>query len=1240
MNGVAADVSPLHLNSRKSQSRLTSAATVEGFQARILLAILALALAPAGFAQTTIYWTGNGDRWGASPHTKWSLSPGSADYYQLQGGAAVHMNYDRTVLEGTWTSVLINRVNVSMHSVAMTGNALGEGFDLTLTDNTNNNTGVQLAGPITVQSGQHTWMRPAVANSNEAVFTFTGNSTWTVASNAFLLWAIPFTNNAFGITKEGAGTLALQGSQFYTGNTAINAGVFGVSGGPAALAGNLSFAAGARLLFNAHHTLTVAGQVTFAGFSMADLVGLDASVSPGAYTLMVGNVVTNDLGNVGWANAADLGDGKLAWFETTGGLQLHVAEDFLSAAQPILNWVGFDQGRAVLSLTGPTNLSYTIQESTNLAAWADAGSLWVATSPAFWTNPATDGGPHVFYRALIPLDPPGAATQPVPANLATGIVTTAQLSWSPGANADSRDVYFGPAGAMVFQGNQTATTFDPGVLSHNTTYQWRIDEKNMFGTTPGEVWSFTTHVRPAGVTYVGAGEAVSGTDVITPSLPSGLVPGDVLMLFVQTAGPRAYVVDVNGGTWLAVARGAASPQSVGTGSDEVHLTAYYSRYNGTQGAPTVSDSGDHQLAMILAFRGVVSSGVPWDAVDGNTRAENTTSAFAPGATTTVPNTLVVGAIATAQPAADGTNSFSGWNNSNGMVNLTERVDVSTSAGNGGALGIATANFAPAGVSYGRMNVTLAVPSYKAMLSAALKPEVAPGRITDAWPVSNATQIGHMAILRWTAGAGDITRDVYFGTNNPPPLAGSQSATEFDPGPLLPNTTYYWQVDEKNAVGTTHGVVRSFTTGAAGALPQLAGMTQSNALAQLADAGCAAGAITRAFSDTVPPGVIITQNPPAGTVLQPGMTVDMTRSRGPEAGVVVFPNGPDFLNGEAIPVHRCVSMVTTHAGTVLAFTEHRPNGKDDEDDMDVYLRRSTDGGETWGPVIVVAEDSMNPCKNQVPVVLPSGRILLLWLWNAWIPSEDDRTTREFMITYSDDDGLTWSPHVNITSQVYLSNWRWGGAGPGHGFVKTRAPHAGRIIFPCRHGVVGGQGTAHIIYSDDNGATFQIGGELTIGNESTACEQSDGDILFNARLSDVDYRYAGVSSDGGMTFPTQYYDTQLLAAGACQASLLEHSMNPVTGKANILFSNPDDKYERVNGTVKLSENDGDLGTWVRKFRYSDPAPAFSGYSDITVLNSEGDIGILWEFGSHYDKPRRWDGGVKFRAIQFQQITSPIP
>lgn len=794
----------------------------------------------------------------------------------------------------------------------------------------------------------------------------------------------------------------------------------------------------------------------------------------------------------------------------------------------------------------------------------------------------------------------------------------------------------GPAGSSF------TLQSSPDLYSWDREETLSLDAPPTFWTDPESLteqqrfYRSVSPAQPKGVRYVGAGDAAMSAGPITPALPPGILPGDLLILFLETSGPSICVADFNGGTWLALARGVASPQSCGSGGDEVHLTGYYSRYNGIQGAPTTTDSGDHQLGRMVAFRGVVAAGVPWDGVDGTTEAANDTSGYIPGAVTTVPDTLVVAAIATARPGPSGA-SFSGWNNSNGLLNVTEHTDDSIFVGNGGSLGIATGEFAPSGESYGRIRMTLSEPSCKAMLSVALKPEVPAAGISNSWPADGATSVGRKAAIRWNSTRRAESRHVWLGTRSPGAYMGTQTGTTFHPGTLEHGTTYYWRVDERNSAGRTVGEVRSFTTAPAGVLPDFTGMMLGDVLEELAAANCNEGTITRQFDDDTPPGAILGQFPSAGSALAPGMTVDLIRSRGPEAGVVVFPNGPDLLEGEAIPVHRAPALVTSREGTILAFTGHRNNGAGDEDDIDLHLRRSTDGGETWGPVIVVADDNMNPCKNAVPVVLPSGRILLMWLWNAWIPDKDFRTTREVMITWSDDDGLTWAPHQNITSSVYRDNWNWYGAGPCHAFIKQRPPNAGRIIFPNRHGVKGDRGTAHIIYSDDGGETFHLGGETTFGNESTVCEQSDGYILMNMRV-DSDYRRVGVSRDGGMSFTIEYYDTQLLAAGKCQGSILEHSMNPVTGKANILFSNPDDLYERINGTIKLSEQDGDLGTWVREFRYSDPAPAFSGYSDISVINGRGDIGILWEFGSHYSKPARWDGGVKFRAITFNQIDQP--
>ena len=90
---------------------------------------------------------------------------------------------------------------------------------------------------------------------------------------------------------------------------------------------------------------------------------------------------------------------------------------------------------------------------------------------------------------------PGKATSPAPSNGATGVSTSATLSWASGTNTDSFDVYFGTDStpdAGELQGNQTATSFDPGTLASSTTYYWRIDSVNGDGTTTGDVWSFTT----------------------------------------------------------------------------------------------------------------------------------------------------------------------------------------------------------------------------------------------------------------------------------------------------------------------------------------------------------------------------------------------------------------------------------------------------------------------------------------------------------------------------------------------------------------------------------------------------------------------------------------------------------------------------------------------------------------------------------------------------------------------------
>ena len=92
---------------------------------------------------------------------------------------------------------------------------------------------------------------------------------------------------------------------------------------------------------------------------------------------------------------------------------------------------------------------------------------------------------------------PTKASSPTPADSATGVSTSQDLSWTAGTDSPptSHDVYFGTTNPPPFAANQGGTTFDTGTMSNATTYYWRVDETNAAGTTTGDVWSFTTATK-------------------------------------------------------------------------------------------------------------------------------------------------------------------------------------------------------------------------------------------------------------------------------------------------------------------------------------------------------------------------------------------------------------------------------------------------------------------------------------------------------------------------------------------------------------------------------------------------------------------------------------------------------------------------------------------------------------------------------------------------------------------------
>ncbi|MHC4346802.1 MAG: hypothetical protein ACYSUP_19210, partial [Planctomycetota bacterium] len=130
-------------------------------------------------------------------------------------------------------------------------------------------------------------------------------------------------------------------------------------------------------------------------------------------------------------------------------------------------------------------------------SWKRISSLWGWIILVLLALGAAQSGDEVRVAQGVytPEGPPPdirRPSNPNPADGATSVSRTADLSWTPGSDAISHDVYFGTSSPGMFQGNQSGTSFDPGTMVSYTTYYWRIDELNNGSKTTGIVWSFTT----------------------------------------------------------------------------------------------------------------------------------------------------------------------------------------------------------------------------------------------------------------------------------------------------------------------------------------------------------------------------------------------------------------------------------------------------------------------------------------------------------------------------------------------------------------------------------------------------------------------------------------------------------------------------------------------------------------------------------------------------------------------------
>lgn len=332
----------------------------------------------------------------------------------------------------------------------------------------------------------------------------------------------------------------------------------------------------------------------------------------------------------------------------------------------------------------------------------------------------------------------------------------------------------------------------------------------------------------------------------------------------------------------------------------------------------------------------------------------------------------------------------------------------------------------------------------------------------------------------------------------------------------------------------------------------------------------------------------------------GLLAAPALSAAPETPVkiTVFQAGDDGYHTFRIP-----SLLATKKGTLLAFAEGRKGGRSDSGDIDIVVKRSTDQGRTWSSLELVADRGDDTIGNPCPVQdAKTGRIFLPLTSNPGNITERqmiDRTVpdrRTVFLTTSDDDGLTWAILTEITSFTRKPEWTWYATGPGVG-IQMRT---GRLVIPCDHAIEGKTATmSHVIYSDDRGKTWQIGGSSEPGtNECQVVELRNGTLMLNMRNYHRQNRRAvALSHDGGLTWDPMTHDAALIEP-VCQASLI--------ARDDVLyFSNPaSTKRERL--MVRLSHDQGQ--SWSAGYVVH-PGPA--AYSCLAPLKKNR-IGCLYECG----------------------------
>jgi sialidase-1 len=315
-------------------------------------------------------------------------------------------------------------------------------------------------------------------------------------------------------------------------------------------------------------------------------------------------------------------------------------------------------------------------------------------------------------------------------------------------------------------------------------------------------------------------------------------------------------------------------------------------------------------------------------------------------------------------------------------------------------------------------------------------------------------------------------------------------------------------------------------------------------------------------------------------------------------------------------YRIPGIVVTGNGTVITYTEARKKTSDWAV-IDIYMRRSMDGGNTWQERVMLVDGVATGSTMNNPVMIAekaSGTVHFLYC----------KEYNQAFYMKSTDHGTKWSSPVEITSvfDEFKSEYAWTviATGPGHGILLCN----GRLLVPVWLSLHTSHAPAVVstIFSDDGGATWQRGEiiwdtpDIPSPNETTAVQLYDGSVMLNMRNdSGSMMRSVSISPNGfsGWTAPalvSQLPDPKVFGSLVRFTDQSEYDSN------RLLFSNVNNSTDRSNVSVKMSMDEGKSWTYARVI-----APAGSAYSDLAVSPDKQTIYCYYE---------KWHGELKYHYM----------